>query len=47
VGRRLLTLIVIAHAVMSVGYLSYIHSNGGAPGGDYGYAYDSLGSAYR
>jgi hypothetical protein len=46
-GRRLLTLIVVAQAVMSVGYLSYIHSHGGAPGGDYGYAYDAPGNAYH
>ena len=41
VGPRLLTIIIIAQAVMSVGYLGEIHTNRGAPGGDYGYAYDS------
>jgi 4-amino-4-deoxy-L-arabinose transferase-like glycosyltransferase len=46
-GRRLLTLIIIAQAAISVGYLNYIHTNGGAPGGDYGYAYDSPGNAYH
>jgi hypothetical protein len=46
-GTRLLTLIVIAQVVMSVGYLGYVHAHGGAPGGDYGYAYDSPGNAYR
>ncbi|HTX09274.1 MAG TPA: hypothetical protein VME22_11720 [Solirubrobacteraceae bacterium] len=46
-GRRLLTLIVIAQATMSVGYISYIHSNRGAPGGDYGYAFDSPGNPYH
>jgi hypothetical protein len=46
-GRRLLTVIIIAQAVMSVGYLAYVHTHGGASGGDYGYAYDSHGNAYH
>ena len=39
-GRRLLTVLVVAEAALSVGYLTYIHVRGGAPGGDYGVAYD-------
>lgn len=39
-GRRLLTVLVVAQAALSVLYLTYIHSRGGAPGGDYGVAYD-------
>jgi hypothetical protein len=39
-GRRLLTALVVAEAALSVGYLTYIHVRGGAPGGDYGVAYD-------
>jgi hypothetical protein len=39
-GRVLLTLLVVAQAALSVGYLTYIHVRGGAPGGDYGVAYD-------
>jgi hypothetical protein len=46
-GKRLLTVIIIAQAVMSVGYLGYVHTHGGAPGGDYGYAYDSHGNVSR
>jgi hypothetical protein len=40
-GKPLLTAIIVAQAVVSIGYLSYIHTHGGAPSGDYGYAYDS------
>jgi hypothetical protein len=39
-GRRLLTVLVVAEAAISVGYLTYIHVRGGVPGGDYGVAYD-------
>jgi hypothetical protein len=39
-GRALLTALVVAEAAVSVGYLTYIHVRGGAPGGDYGTAYD-------
>jgi hypothetical protein len=39
-GRRLLIALVVAEAAVSVGYLTYIHVRGGAPGGDYGIAYD-------
>jgi len=39
-GRRLLTILVVAQAALSVQYLTYIHARGGAPGGDYGVAYD-------
>ena len=39
-GRRLLTVLVVAEAALSVQYLTYIHVHGGAPGGDYGVAYD-------
>jgi hypothetical protein len=46
-GRRLLTVIIVAQAVMSVGYLSYVHAHSGAPGGDYGYAYDSPNALFR
>ncbi len=40
-GRRLLAVLVVAEAALSVGYLTYIHARGGAPGGDYGVAYDA------
>ncbi|HWH10236.1 MAG TPA: hypothetical protein VG165_03850 [Solirubrobacteraceae bacterium] len=40
-GRRLLTVLVVAEAALSVQYLTYIHVRGGAPGGDYGVAYDA------
>ena len=39
-GRRLLTVLVVAQAALSVQYLTYIHVRGGASGGDYGVAYD-------
>jgi hypothetical protein len=39
-GRRLLTVLVVAQAALSVQYLTYVHVRGGAPGGDYGVAYD-------
>jgi len=39
-GRRLLMVLVVAQAALSVQYLTYIHVRGGAPGGDYGVAYD-------
>lgn len=39
-GRRLLIVLVVAQAALSVQYLTYIHVRGGAPGGDYGVAYD-------
>ncbi|MGA8745012.1 MAG: hypothetical protein WB507_04010 [Solirubrobacterales bacterium] len=39
-GRRLLIVLVVAQAALSVQYLTYIHARGGAPGGDYGVAYD-------
>jgi hypothetical protein len=40
-GRRLLAVLVVAELALSVGYLTYIHVRGGAPGGDYGVAYDA------
>ena len=40
-GRALLVVLVVAQAALSVQYLTYIHANGGAPGGDYGVAYDA------
>lgn len=39
-GRRLLIVLVVAQAALSAQYLTYIHARGGAPGGDYGVAYD-------
>jgi hypothetical protein len=46
-GRRLLTVLVVAQAALSVQYLTYIHARGGAPGGDYGVAYDHQKHAGR
>ncbi|HEU0317341.1 MAG TPA: hypothetical protein VFR49_08430 [Solirubrobacteraceae bacterium] len=46
-GRRLLLALVVAEAALSVSYLTYIHVRGGAPGGDYGVAYDAQRHAGR
>ncbi len=46
-GRRLLLVLVVAQAGLSVSYLTYIHVHGGAPGGDYGVAYDAQRHAGR
>ncbi|PZR66663.1 MAG: hypothetical protein DLM63_08395 [Solirubrobacterales bacterium] len=46
-GRRLLAVLVVAEAALSVQYLTYIHARGGAPGGDYGVAYDAHHSNHR
>jgi hypothetical protein len=39
-GHRLLAVLVVAQAALTVQYLTYVHVRGGAPGGDYGVAYD-------
>jgi 4-amino-4-deoxy-L-arabinose transferase-like glycosyltransferase len=38
-GRWLLTGLVLSQAVMSAGYLTYVHARGGSPASDYGYTY--------
>jgi hypothetical protein len=38
-GRRALAVVCVAEALLSAGYLGYIHSHHGAPGGDYGVTY--------
>lgn len=40
-GRRLLAILCVAQALLSVEYLTYIHANHGAPRGDYGVSYDA------
>jgi hypothetical protein len=39
-GRLLLSVLVVAEAALSVGYLTYVHVRGGVPSRDYGVAYD-------
>ena len=46
VGRRLLSGLVVAQAVLAFGFLAFIHDHGGAPG-DYGIAYDHQTAANR
>ncbi len=45
VGRTLLTVLCLAHALLSAAFLYYIHVNQGAVHGDYGIAYGAQGHA--
>ena len=38
-ARILLGILFVAQLILSAGFLSYIHVNGGAPQGDYGHVY--------
>jgi hypothetical protein len=41
VGRRVLTVLCVAEALLSVQFLAYIHEHHGVRGGDYGISYDA------
>ncbi|HWB59615.1 MAG TPA: hypothetical protein VG733_08985 [Chthoniobacteraceae bacterium] len=46
-GRRLLLALCVVNALVSFLFLDFIHTNGGAPQGDYGVPYGSSENAFR